>query len=60
MDIWLKALALMMVFEGAMYGFFPEGTQKVMREVITFPPHLLRVAGLVLASLGAFWLWWMT
>ena len=46
------ALALVLVIEGVLYALFPEGMKRLMAQMMTVSPSILRIAGLVAACLG--------
>lgn len=52
MHTLLIALALMLVLEGALYALFPDGMQRMMRQMIQSSPESLRKVGLGLAFAG--------
>jgi uncharacterized protein YjeT (DUF2065 family) len=57
MEIFILALAIFLLFEGAMYAFFPEQTKKILSTLMTMDPNNLRVFGLVMVSIGVLLLW---
>jgi uncharacterized protein YjeT (DUF2065 family) len=50
-DLW-TALAMVLVIEGVLYALFPEGMKRIMAQMLSVPPSMLRIAGLVAACLG--------
>ncbi len=57
MEIFILALAIFLLFEGAMYAFFPEQTKKILSTLMAMDPNNLRVFGLVMVSIGVLLLW---
>ncbi len=53
----LTALGLAIAIEGALYALFPDGMKRMIEQVATLPSSALRVAGLVAACLGVFFVW---
>jgi uncharacterized protein YjeT (DUF2065 family) len=51
------AIGLVLVLEGALYALFPVGMQKLIFQVSTQPPAILRVAGLAAAVVGVAIVW---
>ena len=51
------ALALVLVIEGILYALFPEGMKRLMAQMLTVPPSVLRIAGLVAACAGVGFVW---
>jgi uncharacterized protein YjeT (DUF2065 family) len=49
----LTALALVALFEGALFALAPGGMKRAMLEIIDLPEETLRQVGFVLAGLGA-------
>lgn len=49
--LW-TALALMLLFEGALYAVFPEAMQRMMRNMLDMPPDTLRRIGMAVAFVG--------
>lgn len=54
---FLTALGLALVIEGVAYALFPGAMQRMMAQVLTLPPPLLRVFGLVAAISGVLAVW---
>jgi uncharacterized protein YjeT (DUF2065 family) len=46
------ALAMVLVIEGVLYALFPEGMKRLMVQMLSVPPSILRMAGLAAACLG--------
>jgi uncharacterized protein YjeT (DUF2065 family) len=57
MEDLLTALGLVLVIEGALYALFPEGMQRMMKQVMDVSPVLLRRLGLASAVLGFCVVW---
>lgn len=53
----VTALALVLVFEGALYALFPAGMKRMMAQVLQFPDGALRYAGLLAALAGVAIVW---
>lgn len=57
MDDLITALGLVLVIEGALYALFPDGMQRMMKQVLEMPPAVLRRLGLASAILGFVVVW---
>lgn len=55
-DLW-TALALVLVVEGILYALFPDGMKRLMAQMMTVPPSMLRLAGLAAACMGVGFVW---
>jgi uncharacterized protein YjeT (DUF2065 family) len=55
-DLW-TALALVLVIEGALCALFPEGIKRAAARALLVPPQAIRLAGLVAACFGVFFVW---
>ena len=55
-DLW-TALALMAVIEGVLYALFPEAMRRMMTRVLAQPVDVMRLTGLMVATLGVASLW---
>jgi uncharacterized protein len=55
-DLW-TALAMVLVLEGILYALFPEGMKRLMAQMMTVPPSVLRMAGLAAACAGVGFVW---
>ncbi len=53
----LTALALALVLEGVAYALFPTAMQRMVAAILATPAGSLRMAGLVLATLGVAGVW---
>lgn len=51
------AAALVLVIEGVLYALFPNFMQRMLEQMMTFPPQALRIAGLFSALLGVALVW---
>lgn len=56
----LTALALVFVIEGLIYALFPKAVQRMMAFAVQSAPAKLRNFGLIMAALGAFFVWLLT
>lgn len=50
--LFLTAIGLLCVIEGALYALFPAAMQRMMLQMLTMPPEMLRRGGLVIAFAG--------
>jgi uncharacterized protein YjeT (DUF2065 family) len=53
----LTALALALVLEGVAYALFPAAMQRMVAAILAMPASSLRMAGLVMATLGVAGVW---
>lgn len=58
-DDFLRALALLLVFEGIMPFLTPDGWRQAMQQVSQFSDKTLRIIGLVSMLVGVFLLYLM-
>ena len=58
MSDFIAAFGLMLVFEGLLYGGFPNAAKKMVGEMLSLPEHILRLAGIasMIIGLGVVWL----
>lgn len=58
MQDFLVAVGLVLVFEGLVYGGFPNLARRLAAEVLSMPEPTLRIAGLaaIAAGVGVVWL----
>jgi hypothetical protein len=54
---FLAALALVLIFEGLIPFFSPQGYKNMVQQMATMPPQTLRNVGLVLMVLGVIFLY---
>jgi len=57
MDVFILAIAIFLLFEGAMYALFPEQTKKMLSTVMSMDNNNLRIFGLVMVSIGVLLIW---
>ncbi len=57
MEDLFTALGFVLVIEGALYALFPEGMQRMMKQLLEVSPTLLRRAGLASAVFGFLVVW---
>jgi uncharacterized protein YjeT (DUF2065 family) len=57
MEDLFTALGLVLVIEGALYALFPEGMQRMMKQVMEVSPAMLRGLGLAGAVFGFVVVW---
>lgn len=57
MTDFLTALGLALAIEGVAYALFPSAMQRMMAQVLSAPPQLLRVFGLIAALSGILAIW---
>ena len=57
LELFLLGIALVMFFEGILYALFPDGMKRMMVSVLELPSNTLRIAGLVTAVAGLFFIW---
>ena len=57
MTDFLTALALLFVLEGLVLALFPDRLRWLLERMAEVPPESLRVAGLVSAVVGVFFVW---
>ena len=53
----LTGLALVLVIEGLFLALFPHRLRWLLEQMAEVPPEALRVAGLVSAVMGVFFVW---
>ncbi|MEM6903125.1 MAG: DUF2065 domain-containing protein [Pseudomonadota bacterium] len=53
----LKAIAFVLLFEGAAYALFPDGMRNAMREMLQLPTEALRIMGLIAVTLSLCIFW---
>ena len=53
----LTALALILVIEGVLYALFPDGMKRMLTQVMTMSPSVLRRAGVVSVFVGVALVW---
>jgi len=53
MDVFILAIAVFLLFEGAAYSLFPEQTKKMLAIVMSMDTNKLRIFGLIMVVLGA-------
>jgi uncharacterized protein YjeT (DUF2065 family) len=53
----LTALALVLVIEGITLALLPGALKRVLAQLELMPPEVLRLGGLIVASLGVFFVW---
>lgn len=57
MNDFLAALGLMLVFEGILYGAFPDVVRRMAEQIRVTPDNLMRAAGIGAACLGLLVVW---
>ena len=57
MDIFILAIAVFLLFEGAAYSLFPEQTKKMLAAIMSMDTNKLRIFGLIMVVLGAIIVW---
>jgi uncharacterized protein YjeT (DUF2065 family) len=57
MDVFILALAIFLLFEGAMYALFPDQTKKMLSSVMSMETNNLRIIGLIMVSIGVLLIW---
>jgi len=57
MTDFLTALALVFVIEGLILALFPDRLRWVLERAAEMPPEVLRIGGVISASLGVFFVW---
>jgi len=53
MDVFILAIAVFLLFEGATYSLFPEQTKKMLSSIMSMDTNKLRIFGLIMVVLGA-------
>ena len=53
MDVFILAIAVFLLFEGAIYSLFPEQTKKMLAAIMSMDTNKLRIFGLIMVVLGA-------
>lgn len=58
MSDFIAAFGLMLVFEGLLYGGFPNAAKSMVSEMLNLPEHVLRLVGIssMIFGLGMVWL----
>jgi uncharacterized protein YjeT (DUF2065 family) len=57
MDVFILAIAIFLLFEGAMYALLPEQTKKMLTSVLSMDTNNLRIFGLIMVSIGVLLIW---
>lgn len=57
MTDFVVAIGLVLVIEGVLYALFPSAMQRMLADVLTRPPQLLRTGGLIAACVGVGIVW---
>jgi uncharacterized protein YjeT (DUF2065 family) len=57
MDVFILALAIFLLFEGAMYALFPDQTKKMLSSVMSMDTNNLRIIGLIMVTIGVLLIW---
>ena len=57
MDVYILAIAVFLLFEGAAYSLFPEQTKKMLTIIMSMDTNKLRIFGLIMVVLGAIIVW---
>lgn len=57
MDIFIMAVAVFLLFEGAIYALFPEQTKRMLTIIMSIDTNNLRIFGLVMVTSGAIIIW---
>ena len=50
MDVFILAIAVFLLFEGATYSLFPEQTKKMLATVMSMDTNKLRIFGLIMVG----------
>lgn len=53
------ALGLVLVIEGLVYAAFPSGMKQAIAQALLLPEGVLRMAGLIAASIGLLIVWFV-
>ena len=53
----IAALGLVLVFEGLIYGGFPNAAKRLAQDVLQIPEHVLRIAGIAAMAVGVLLVW---
>ena len=53
MDVFILAIAVFLLFEGATYSLFTEQTKKMLSTIMSMDTNKLRIFGLIMVVLGA-------
>jgi uncharacterized protein YjeT (DUF2065 family) len=51
------AVGLLLVFEGLIYGGFPNAAKRLARDVVEMPETVLRIAGIAAMAAGVLIVW---
>lgn len=54
---FILAMALVLVFEGLLYAFFPDAMKRMMTMALQMPTEQLRMMGFIIASAGVLFTW---
>ncbi|MCO5065426.1 MAG: DUF2065 family protein [Rhizobiaceae bacterium] len=57
MEYLFTTIGLLLVFEGLIYGGFPNAAKRLAKDVIEMPETVLRVAGIVAMAAGVLVVW---
>lgn len=57
MTDFVVAVGLVLVIEGVVYALFPGAMQRMLADVLSQPPQLLRAGGLIAACVGVGIVW---
>ena len=57
MDVFILAIAVFLLFEGAIYSLFPEQTKNMLSTIVSMDTNKLRIFGLIMVVLGAITVW---
>ena len=57
MDIFIMAVAVFLLFEGAIYALFPEQTKRMLTIIMSIDTNNLRIFGLIMVTSGAIIIW---
>ena len=56
MDL-VTALGLALAIEGVLYALFPDAMRKMMAQILSQPPTVVRTSGLLAAAVGVVIVW---
>lgn len=57
MSDFVVALGLLFVIEGVIYALFPAAMQRMLADILSRPPQVLRTGGLIAACVGVGIVW---
>jgi len=57
MSALVTALGLALAIEGILYALFPDAMRKMMAQLLSQPPTVVRTSGLLVAAVGVVIVW---